>query len=115
MVTHADRSNDLASRTFSKPLFALAWVVFHAILVTKFWWVSNVALVWWVYGREAYAHGMRVLPGKPTRFSNGQPAPALPDIVTGLAFFILVTFGLSLLLMLCLRAYERLRGGHSGA
>jgi hypothetical protein len=114
-MNHPSRSNDLASRAFNKPLFALAWVVFLAIVVMKFWWIRNVALVWWVYGHEAYRHGMRVLPGKPTRFSNGELAPDLPDLVTGFAYFMVVVLGLSILLVICLRVYERLRGGRYAA
>jgi hypothetical protein len=110
MATDADRSNDLVSRVFNKPLFALAWVIFLAIVVTKFWWIRNAALVCWVYGRDAYAHGIRVLPGKPTKFSNGEVAPNLPDFVTGFAFFMVVVFGLSLLLIVGLRLYERFGG-----
>jgi hypothetical protein len=116
MGTDIERSNDLASRVFNKPLFALPWVVFLMIVVVKFWWVRDAALVCWAYGREAYVHGgIRVLPGKPTRFSNGQIAQDLPDLMTGFAYFFTVVFGLSLLLIWCLRGYERLRRRHNEA
>ena len=48
-----------------------------------------------------------VLAGKPTRFSNGESAPQFPDMVTGFSYFIVVAFGLSALLVLGLRVYER--------
>jgi hypothetical protein len=64
-------------------------------------------LVAWVYGWHGYFHdGIRVLRGKPIMFSTGQPAPMLPDLVTGFGYFLMVTGGLTALLVLGLRAYE---------
>jgi len=101
------KPDDLSTHVLSG-WFGGVWVIFLAVIVTKFWWVRNIALVCWVYGREAYFHGgIRVLPGKPTRFSTGEPVPQLPDIVTGFSYFIVVALGLSLLLIFGLRAYER--------
>jgi len=47
------------------------------------------------------------LPGKPIRFSDGTLIPLVPDLVTGFGMFFLTTLGLSLLLIGCLRTYER--------
>ena len=75
----------------------------------RFWWIRDAILVWWVYGRDAYFRaGVRVLPGKPVRFSNGELAPHWPDFATGAAFFFVVVIGLSLLLIIGLRLYQRL-------
>jgi hypothetical protein len=115
LANHPVQSDDLASRAFSNPIFALAWVAFLAFVLRQFWWIRNAALVWWVYGRDAYRHGMRVLPGTPIRFSNGQLAPDGPDLATGFAFFMLVVLGLSLLLIFGLRTFERFRSRQSAA
>jgi hypothetical protein len=48
-----------------------------------------------------------IMPGKPVRFSNGLEVPALPDMVTGFGAFIITFFGLTILLILGLRYYER--------
>lgn len=67
-------------------------------------------LVWWVYGKDAYFHdGIRVMPGKPIKFSTGELVPQFPDMVTGFAFFFVVVLGLSLLVIFGLRLYERFR------
>src|SRR4051794_24841010 len=96
--------SSLPKRLFRRTWFALAWVVFLAVIVTRFWRVRDALLVWWVYGRDAYYRdGIRVLPGKPVRFTTGELAPQWPDIVTGFGFFVIVAFGLTLLLILTLR------------
>jgi hypothetical protein len=47
-------------------------------------------LVYWVKGKVAYETlGIRVLPGKPTKFSSGDVVPEFPDIVTGFSAWIL--------------------------
>jgi len=110
LVKPASQSEDLATRVFNNSWFGICWVVFLGILVTKLWWVRNMFLVWWVYGRDAYFRdGVRVLPGKPIRFSTGELAPQWPDIVTGFGFFLVVVFGVSLLVIFGLRLYERFR------
>ncbi len=77
--------------------------------MTRFWRLRDVVLVLWVYGRDAYYRdGVRVLPGKPVRFSTGEVAPQWQDIATGAGFFFAVVLGLSVLLILGLRLYERL-------
>jgi hypothetical protein len=102
------KSKDLTARLFSRPGFPIVWVVFLGAVVTRFWWIRDMFLVWWVYGRDAYFRdGIRVLPGKPTRFSTGTLAPDWPDVVTGFSFFLVVVFGLTMLLLLGLRLYER--------
>jgi len=98
---------DLSTRVLSG-WFGAVWILFLAVVVTQFWWIRNTALVWWVKGREAYFRdGVRVLPGKPTRFSTGELVPQFPDMVTGFAYFIILTLGLSAVLIVGLRVYER--------
>ena len=99
---------DLATRVFNNKWFSIPWVVFLGVVVTRFWWVRNAVLVWWVYGRDAYFRdGVRVLPGKPLRFTTGELAPRWPDIATGFGFFFVLVFGLSLLAVFGLRLYDR--------
>ena len=95
---------------FSKTWFGLIWVTSLAIILTKFWWIRDAVLVCWVYGRDAYfLGGLRVLPGKPIRFSNGELAPMGPDMLTGCGYFLIGALGTTLLLIFALRLYERRR------
>jgi hypothetical protein len=106
-MSTSPQKQDLSTRLLSG-WFGIVWILFLAVVVTRFWWIRNAALVWWVRGRDAYFQdGVRVLPGKPTRFSTGELAPQFPDMVTGFAYFIIVTLGLSALLIFGLRVYER--------
>jgi len=108
--------DDLATRMFNRKWFAAAWVMFLAVVVTRFWWVRDVAMVWLVYGRDAYIRdGVRVLPGKPIRFSTGALAPIWTDMATGFGFFFIVVFGLSLALIVGLRFYDRFRKTRNAA
>lgn len=100
--------NDLASRTFENRSFQLAWIIFlflFLIFVTEP--LRHVLLVYWVFGKDAYLHGLRVIPRKPLHFSNGTLVPQAIDIVTGSGLFFATTLGLSLALFLGLRFYER--------
>jgi hypothetical protein len=105
----------LVTRIFADRRFQAGWVLFLAAFVILVGWpIRNALLVCWVYGTEAYFRdGLRVLPGKPIRFSNGAPAPQLPDIVTGFGIFLITTFGLSVALFFALRLYERLEACES--
>ena len=111
MAGHDKRepSQDLATRMLAKPYFAIGWVAFLVgVLMFVSWPIRNFALVCWIYGSDGYFQkGIRVVPGKPIRFSDGAAAPTLPDMVTGFGAFVVTVFGLSLLLVLGLRAYER--------
>jgi len=100
---------ELAERLFKNFYFTISWVVFLAIAIRFISWpVRNAVLVCWVYGSDAYFHrGIHVLPGKPIRFSNGELAPTLPDLVTGVGSFFITVLGLTLLLVFTLRMYER--------
>ena len=102
-------SSDLATRVFEDHRFQLGWVMFlAAIVVFVSWPIRNALLVCWVYGANAYFHqGIRVLPGKPIRFTNGTLAPQFPDIATGFGAFMITAFGLSLALFFTLRFYDR--------
>ncbi len=112
----ARRSGSLSTRVFAKPPFAIAWAVFLGFLVLQFWWVRDLFLVWWVYGRDGYFRdGIRVLPGKPIRFSTGELAPQWPDLVTGFAFFFVVVLGLTALLLLGLCLHQRHRRSRDAA
>ena len=107
---------DLATRLFGKTWFGLIWVTSLAIILTKFWWIRDAVLVWWVYGRDAYFRdGLRVLPGKPIRFSNGERAPTGPDALTGMVYFFVVALGLTLLLFFAIRFFDRLRSSRKTA
>jgi hypothetical protein len=113
MATRHDQagSRDLAWRLFHNRRFQLAWIAFLAVILTLVSpRVRDAALVCWVYGSDAYFHkGIRVVQHKPqTMFSNGEVAPVLPDLVTGFLTFALTAFGLTILLFLVLRCYERI-------
>jgi hypothetical protein len=100
---------DLATRVFNNFYFDIAWLLFLAAVVKMVWPVRNALLVFWVYGRDAYfREGIRVVKDKPTIFSNGASSPELPNLVTGFGVFLFIVFGLSVLLIYALRAYERL-------
>jgi hypothetical protein len=103
------QSPDLASRVFENRAFTAGWIVFLFLFqIFVSWPLRNVLLVCWVYGSDAYFHrGMRVLPGKPMHFSNGDLAPQFADMVTGLGVFFVTVLGLTLLLFFALRLYER--------
>jgi hypothetical protein len=101
---------------FNKSGFAALWVIFLGLMLTFVVWpIRNAVLVCWVLGIHSYfQEGVRVAKGKPIRFSNGQLAPTLPDMVTGLGAFFLTVFGLTFLLAYCVRTYERLRTQRGG-
>ena len=91
------------------PRFGFPWVVLNGIgLFCVSWPLRNIALVCWVYGIHGYFHdGIRVLYGKPVRFSTGVVAPTFPDIVTGFGAFIITVFSVTMLMIFVLRFYER--------
>jgi hypothetical protein len=98
---------DLATRAFNNFYFTITWMLFLAVVTNLVWPLRNALLVIWVYGRDAYFHqGIRVIKNKPTTFSNGARSPDLPNLVTGFGVFLITAFGLTLLLIYALRAYE---------
>jgi hypothetical protein len=101
----------LSERLFYNSKFTAVWMGFLLVVFQLVSWPArNIALVFWVYGKNAYVSGgIRVLPGKPVRFSNGVKVPTLPDMITGFGAFSLTFFGLTLLLICVLRLYERRR------
>lgn len=106
----------LSTRLFGKTWFALGWVVLLACVVSRFWRVRDALLVWWVYGQDAYFRdGVRVLPGKPVKFTTGELAPTWPDLATGFGFFFVVSLGLTLLLFCGLHLYERSHSSRNAA
>jgi len=83
MSARPERKQETAAKQFSA-WFQVFWALSSVVLIKCFWWVRDMTLVIWVLGREAYFRdGVRVLPGKPVRFSTGELAPQLPDMVTG--------------------------------
>ena len=103
------KPRDLAGRLFENFYFTISWIAF-LVVISKYvgWPLRNALLVCWVYGRDAYFRdGVRVVSGKPTKFSTGALVPQWPDLVTGFGEFIVIAFGLTLLLIFLLRFYER--------
>lgn len=100
---------DLANRVFGNTKFQLAWVLWLGLIfVCVGIPLQRFLVVCWVRGLDAYlTHHIRVLPGKPVKFSDGQSVPSLPDAVTGFAVLLVVALGLSLLMFHGLRFYER--------
>ena len=94
---------------FRNSYFIIGWLAFLVVvLIFVSWPIRNFTLVCWVYGTDAYYNkGIRVLPGKPVRFSNGELAPTLPDLVTGFGAFLITVGVLTVLLFLVLRLYDR--------
>lgn len=107
-----EQQRDLATKMFAKPYFAIPWVAFlGGVVLFVGWPIRNIALVCWVYGSDGYFHkGIRVLTGKPVRFSDGALAPVVPDLITGFGAFFITIGGLTVLAILALRLYERRRG-----
>jgi len=106
----SDRRDDFAMRVLRHPGFAIPWSFFLFFLVIRLWWIRDAALVCWVHGSDAYfVNGVRVLPGKPIRFTTGELAPLIPDMITGFVFFLVTAGGLTALLVLVLRIWDRRR------
>jgi hypothetical protein len=78
------------------------------LLLKVAWPLRNVALVYWVRGAAAYDTGVRVLPGKPTRFSDGHFAPDFPDLVTGFFAFAVAMSAALALSWIIQRVYEKI-------
>jgi hypothetical protein len=100
---------DLATRIFDNRSFQGAWAIFlflFLIFITEP--LRHVILVYWVYGKVAYLHGLRVIPQKPLRFSNGIVVPEILDITTAFGMFFATVLGLSLTAFFAIRFYERL-------
>src|SRR5437763_13046086 len=88
----------LSNRVFADVRFQAIWALCLFVAVTRLWWLRDALLVLWIYGAEAYFdRGLRILPGKPIRFSNGQIPPVWADLITGFGFFFVVTLGLTAL------------------
>jgi len=103
------KSDDTAERLFRNPVLTISWVVLLVVFFMYVGWpLRNFFLVCWVYGSDAYfQQGIRVLKGKPVRFSNGELAPAIPDMVTGFGTFFITVLGPTLLLVALARFYQR--------
>jgi hypothetical protein len=77
------------------------------LLLKVVWPLRNIALVCWVRGSGAYNDGIRVLRGKPTRFSDGQLVPNLPDFVTGLMAFFVAMLAAMLIVWFFSQVYDK--------
>lgn len=99
----------LDERLFNRAGFSVPWIIFLAIVLRFVSWpIRNFILVCWIYGRTAYIHdGIRVLAGKPMRFSTGAEVPSFPVFVTSFGAFFITCLGLTMLLIFSLRFYER--------
>ena len=71
------------------------------------WPIRYRVLVGWSYGKRAYEEGVRVLKGRPLKFSNGELVPQSHDVVTSFAAFFITVIGLTFLLIAVVRLYER--------
>jgi hypothetical protein len=100
----------LPDRVFGDTRFQVTWAVCVFTLAIGLWWVRDALLVLLVHGSAAYfQEGVRVLPGKPIRFSTGDLAPQWADLLTGFGFFFFTVFGVTALLYFILRVYDRFR------
>ena len=100
----SQRKPDAVHTLFNNFFFQIGWIGF-LVIVLKFvaWPVRDRLLVTWVYGKQAYVGGIRVISAKPTIFSNGEGAPTFPDLVTGFGAFFVTFFGLTFLLIFILK------------
>jgi len=103
------KPQDLAARLFENTRFQFSWIlVLGALFVFVGVPFQKFLIVLWVRGSDAYFHqGIRVLRVKPARFSDGELVPQWINFTTGMAIFLIVSVGLSLLLVRALRFYER--------
>jgi hypothetical protein len=77
-------------------------------LVLIFEPVQTFLLVCWNYGRDGYFHrGIRLMPVKPPRFTDGNLVPTYMDFLTGMATFILTTSALTALFILFARLWDK--------
>jgi hypothetical protein len=89
--SRASGGSGLTHRVFGNVWFQIFWALFLVFLLMRLWWVRDALLVYWVYGSDAYfGLGVRILPGKPIRFSTGALAPVWADMITGFGFFAVI-------------------------
>jgi ABC-type phosphate transport system permease subunit len=103
------KQRKLVKQVFEKTSFQLVWVlILGCVFIFIGLPIQRAFLVLWVKGSDAYFHqGIRVLKGKPVKFSDGQLVPNIPDAISGFATFMVIVLGLSFLLILFLNFYER--------
>jgi hypothetical protein len=96
------------STGFLSSYFA-AWALFLFVsLRFVFEPVQTFLLVCWTYGRDGYFHrGIRLMPIKPPRFTDGNLVPTYMDFLTGMATFILTTSALTALFILFARLWDK--------
>ena len=103
------RPRSLAARFFGNKLLLPAWLVLVAIVFNSVGVpLGNALLVCWVRGAHAYLHeGVRVVKDGELKFSDGVTVPGFPAAVIGILVFSVFAWGLTFLLLLALRAYEK--------
>jgi hypothetical protein len=102
---------DTAERIFQNTGFTVIWVIFVGAFVGFVSWpIRYLVLVWWSYGGRAFEEGLHVVKGKPLKFSNGELVPHAHDVVTSFGAFFITVIGLTFLLVVVVRLYERFVG-----
>lgn len=91
------------------------WPVATFVILIFVWRpVQTFMLVCWTYGSEGYFRkGIRLLPVKPPRFTDGSLVPQYLDIITGMMTFLLVGAGVAALFVIGLWCYQRGQGERS--
>ena len=103
------RPKNFIQRIWAHVPAELPWLVLMGVAMTYIAFpIQRVLLVLWVRGYDAYVHqGIRVLKGKPARFSDGQLVPDFPDFVLAMAMFFIVGIGVTGLYLIFLNRFER--------
>jgi len=102
---------DTAERIFQNTGLTVVWVIFVGAFVGFISWpIRNRVLVWWSYGQHAYESGVHVLKGRPLKFSNGELVPHSHDVLTAFGAFFITVIGLTFLLIVIVRLYQRFVG-----
>lgn len=100
---------DTAERIFQNTGFTVVWVIFLGAFVGFVSWpIRYRVLVFWNYGRHGYFdEGVRVVPGRPLKFSTGELVPQSHDVATAFGAFFITAIGLTFLLIVMVRLYLR--------
>ncbi|HTI98368.1 MAG TPA: hypothetical protein VL527_05645 [Dongiaceae bacterium] len=110
MSEPAAQPKDLATRVLSDTKWQLAWMLWLGLIITYVGVpIQRFLIVLWVRGSDAYyQQGIRALPGKPVKFSDGGLVTDLPGFMSGMIVFVFgIMIGLSLLLVFTLRFYDK--------
>jgi hypothetical protein len=93
------------AKLWANPRISIPWtVVMFLVNITIGVSLQQMLVVLWVKGFDAYfSKGVRVLPIKPAKFSDGMLVPMAPDAIFGLAVFITLSVALAAILVLIAR------------